>query len=57
MCKIINTKGNVISYLLKSIDGLCDSVITKPMEHMTWYTLSGPNTSLHSVRLLAPDIK
>lgn len=29
MCKIINTKGNVISYLLKSIDGLCDPVITK----------------------------
>lgn len=57
MCKIINTKGNIISYLLKSIDGLYDPVIKRIMEHMTWYTSFGPNTSLHSVRLLAPDIK
>lgn len=57
MCKIINTKGNKISYLLKSIDGLCDPVIIETMEHMTWYTSSDPNTSLHSVRLLASDIK
>lgn len=57
MCKIINTKGNIISYLLKSIDGLCDPVITKTTEHVTWYASFGPNTSLHSVRLLAPDIK
>lgn len=57
MCKIINTKGNVVSYLLKSTDGLCDPVITKTVEHMTWYTPFDPNTSLHSVRLLAPDIK
>lgn len=56
MCKIINTKGN-ISDLLKSIDGLCDPGITKTLEHMTLYTSFGPNTSLHSVRLLAPDIK
>lgn len=57
MCKIINSKGNIIRYLLKSIDGLYDPVITETMEHMTWYTSSDPNTSLHSVRLLALDIK
>lgn len=57
MCKIINTRGNIISFLLKTIDGLCDPVLAATMEHMTWYTSFGPNTSLNSVRLLAPDIK
>lgn len=57
MCKITNTKGNIISYLLKSIGGLCDPVIKRSMEHMTKYTSFGPKTSLHSVRLLTPDIK
>lgn len=57
MCKIINTRGNIISYLLKTIDGLRDPVLAATMEHVTWYASFGPNTSSHSVRLLAPDIK
>lgn len=52
-CKIISTKGNIIGYLLKSIEGLCDLIGTR--DHMTQCAFSEVSTPMHFVSVLASD--
>lgn len=57
MCKIISTKGNIIGYLLKSIDGLYDPIGSRDQRSHDTLCFSEGSTPMHFVSLLASDIK
>lgn len=56
-CKIISTKGNIIGYLLKSIEGFCDLIRSRDQGSCDSACPSKVSTPMHFVSILASDIK